>query len=282
MKKNLKRIVTAVAVLTLAAQGVAQAAPATPDKGKYAAVNGLKMYYEIHGTGKPLVLLHGAFGTVEGWSAFVPVLAKTRQVIVVEMQGHGRTGDIDRPLDYRSMAEDTAALLKTLNVKRADLFGYSMGGAIALQVAANHPEVVDKLAILGAGSGSIKDTFDPEAYKQFKSITPETFNFPEIKDPYTKVAPDPTKWPVLVAKILKMEETSGMAEKDVKGIKAPTLIMLGDRDGVRLEHVVEMYRMIPNCQLAIFPNGDHFLPFVAPDKVLATLTTFLDAPEAKQ
>jgi pimeloyl-ACP methyl ester carboxylesterase len=276
------RILTAVAVLTVATQAAAQipATPAASAKGKYAAVNGLKMYYEIHGQGKPLVLLHGAFGTVEGWGPYLPALAKNRQLIMVEMQGHGRTADIDRPLDYRLMAKDTVALLKHLGIGRADLFGYSMGGGIALEIAAKHPEVVDKLAIIGAGSGSIKDTYDPEVYKQFKSITPENFNYPDVKDPYTKVAPEPAKWPILVSKIMKMEETSGMADADVKKIKAPTLIMLGDRDAVRVEHAAEMYRMIPNCQLAIFPSADHFLPFTATDKVLATLSAFLDAPVA--
>lgn len=278
MKTNFRGFLTAIAVLTIAAQGIAQSAPTVPNKGKYAAVNGLKMYYEIHGTGKPLVLLHGAFGVVESWIPLLPALTKNHQVILVEMQGHGRTGDIDRPLDYRTMAADTVALLKRLDIKQADFFGYSMGGAIALEIAAKHPEVVGKLAILGSGSGSIKDTYDPETYKQFKSITPENFDFPEVKDPYTKVAPDPSKWPVLVSKIIKMDETSGMAVKDVKGIKAPTLIMMGDRDGVRAEHAVEVFRMIPNAQLAIFPGGDHFYLFTNPGKVVVTLTGFLDAP----
>jgi pimeloyl-ACP methyl ester carboxylesterase len=264
---------------TVGSLNAANAMNAQEGKGKYAQVNGLKMYYEIHGVGKPLLLLHGAFGTVEGWGAFTPTLAKGRQVIVVELQGHGRTGDIDRPLAFTTMAEDVAQLLKQLSLKDVDVFGYSMGGDVALALAMKYPELVRKLAVLGSGTGSTKDTYDPETYKQFKSITPENFNFPVMKDPYTKVAPDPSKWPVLVSKIVKMDDNfKGFPAKDVKSIKAQTLIMMGDRDAVRVEHAVEMYRMIPNSQLAIFPAGDHFLPFAAPDKVLATLASFLEAP----
>src|SRR5262245_17393040 len=111
-------------------------------KGKYAEVNGLKMYYEIHGSGQPLVLLHGAFGFAEGWGAMLPTLTKTHQVIAIELQGHGHTNDLDRPLTYEQMAEDTAALLDQLKVKDADFFGYSMGGTVALGVAIRHPELV--------------------------------------------------------------------------------------------------------------------------------------------
>ena len=248
-------------------------------KGSYAQVNGLKMYYEVHGTGQPVVLLHGAFGTAEGWAGVLPTLSKSRQVIVVELQGHGRTGDIDRPLSFAQMAEDTAALLQQLKIKKADVFGYSMGGGVAIALAIKHPDLVRKLAILGAGTGATKDTYTPEAYQQFKSITPENFNFPQVKDPYTRLAPDPSKWPVLVSKIIKMDDDfKGFAGQDVSSIKAQTLVMLGDRDGLRAEHAVEVFRLIPNSQLAIFPGGDHFLLFMSPEKVLSTLVPFLDTP----
>lgn len=242
-------------------------------------VNGLKMYYEVHGAGQPLVLLHGAFGTAEGWGGILPTLAAKHQVIVVELQGHGHTGDIDRPLSFERMAVDVAALLEQLGIKKADVFGYSMGGGVALALAIQHPDRVRKLAILGATAGATKNTYDAETYKQLKSITPETFNFPQVKDPYTRVAPDPSKWPLLVAKIVQMDDDfKGFAEKDTKGIKAHTLIMMGDHDGVRPEHAVEMFRLIPNAQLAIFPGGDHFFLYMHPDKLLSTLEPFLDAP----
>jgi len=168
-------------------------------QGDYAEVNGLKMYYEVHGTGQPLVLLHGAFGVVEGWGGLLASLTQTHQVILVELQGHGRTGDIDRPLSFGAMADDVAALLRQLKIEQADVFGYSMGGGVALALAIRHPALVRKLAILGTTAGATRDTFEPETYRQFMSITPETFNFPQVKDPYTRVAPDPSQWPVLVS-----------------------------------------------------------------------------------
>lgn len=269
----MKKLTAAAALLPLTTLAPAKA------KGQYAEVNGLRMYFEVHGKGKPLLLLHGAFGTAKFWGPFLPALTKGHKVIVVEMQGHGRTGDVDRPLTYGQMAEDTAAFLRKINVKKADVFGYSMGGGIAYRLAAKHPELVDKLAVLGAGTAALKDAFEPASYEQFKSIDPKTFNYPQIKDPYTKVAPDPSKWPVLVAKILKSDELEpGMTPEEVKAIQAPTLIMLGDRDGTRLSHIVEVYQTIPHAQLALFPNGDHFVMLTQKERFLNTLLGFLDAP----
>jgi pimeloyl-ACP methyl ester carboxylesterase len=246
--------------------------------GKYAEVNGLKIYYEIHGSGRPLVLLHGAFGFAEGWGPLLPTLTKTHQVIAIELQGHGHTNDIDRPLTFKQMADDVAALLKQLKIKEADFFGYSLGGTVALGVAIRHPELARKLAFYGSCAGSMKDTYDPEVYKQFQSLGPD-FAPPVLKEPYDRMAPDPKRWPVLVTKIKELEKIfKGYSAADLKAIKAQTLIMMGDRDAVRPEHAVEMYRLIPNAQLAIFPGGDHFLPFSSPDKLLATLAPFLNAP----
>ena len=270
--------IVAVVAFMFIARALRAEKPDGRGNGHYAQVNGLKMYYEIQGTGEPLVLLHGAFGTAEGWAQVLPTLAKSHRVILVELQGHGRTGDIDRPLSFGQMAEDVAALLKQLKIQQTDVFGYSMGGSVAVALAIKHPELVRKLAILGTGTGASKDTFDPEAYKQFKSMTPETFNFPQVKDPYTRLAPDPSKWPVLVSKIIKMDDDfKGFPEKDVKSIKAQTLVMMGDHDAIRTEHATEVARLIPNAQLAIIKDGDHFVLFMSPDKVLAILVPFLDA-----
>jgi pimeloyl-ACP methyl ester carboxylesterase len=164
-------------------------------QGNYASVNGLKMYYEIHGTGRPLVLLHGAFG----WATAYPTLAKDRQVIALELQGHGHTADIDRPLTYEQMADDTAALLEHLKIEQADIFGYSMGGNVALAMAIRHPTLVRKVAINGSHYGKIEDAYDPETLKQFKSLSSD-FAPKVLKDPYDKVAPDPKQWPALVAR----------------------------------------------------------------------------------
>jgi pimeloyl-ACP methyl ester carboxylesterase len=244
----------------------------------YTSVNGLKMYYEIHGAGQPLVLLHGAFGFVDGWAAVIPTLAKTHQVIAVELQGHGHTNDLDRPLSHEQMAEDVAVLLQQLKIKDADFVGYSMGGTVALAVAMRHPELVRKLAILGSCAGSMKDTYEPEAYKQFQSL-PADFAPAVLKEPYDRMSPDPSQWPVLVTKIKNMgRDFKGYSAAELKTIKAQALVMMGDRDGVRPEHAVEMYRLIPKAQLAIFPGGDHFILFQSPDKVLAVLAPFLQAP----
>jgi pimeloyl-ACP methyl ester carboxylesterase len=243
-------------------------------EGKYANVNGLKMYYEVHGTGKPLVLLHGAFG----WATVYPTLAKDRQVIAVELQGHGHTADIDRPLTIEQMADDTAALLKELKIEQADFFGYSMGGTVALGVAIRHPNLLRKLAINGSHAGRMADAFEPEMFKQFQNL-PDDFAPPILKEPYDKVAPDPKQWPTLVAKIKKMGlEFKGFTREELKSIKTPVLITFGDRDGTRPEHAVEMFRLIPNSQLAIIPGADHFLIFQDPDKLLPMIGAFLNAP----
>jgi pimeloyl-ACP methyl ester carboxylesterase len=240
----------------------------------YAPVNGLKMYYELHGSGKPLVVLHGAFGHATTY----PALARTRQVIAVELQGHGHTGDIDRPMTYEQMADDTAALLKHLKIEQADVFGYSMGGNVALALAIRHPGLVRKVAINGAHSSSMANAYEPATFKQFQSL-PADFAPAVLKDPYDKVAPDPKQWPALVAKIKQMSlEFKGFAPADMKAIKAPVLISLGDRDGARLEHAVEMFRLIPNAQLAVFPGGDHFLLWTSPDIVLMPIAAFFEAP----
>jgi pimeloyl-ACP methyl ester carboxylesterase len=247
------------------------------DKSHYATVNGLKMYYEIHGTGRPLVLLHGSFGNVEGWGSVLPALATNRQVIAVELQGHGHTADRDMPLTFERLAEDTAQLLKQLKIQDADIFGYSMGGTVGLGVAIRYPELVRKLAILGSTAGNPKDTYEPESYKQYQSL-PADFAPPMLKEPYDRMAPDPARWPILVQKVKNMGPGfKGYSEIQLKAIKAQVLVMIGDREGVRPEHAVEMFRQIPNAQLAVFPGGDHFMLFLSPEKVLATLVPFLDS-----
>jgi pimeloyl-ACP methyl ester carboxylesterase len=252
---------------------------ATGTTKAYAEVNGLRMYYEMKGSGKPLVMLHGAFG----WATDYPILAKGRRVIAVELQGHGHTGDINRPLSFEQMADDTAALLKYLKIERADVFGYSMGGTVALALAIRHPELVDKVAINGSHFRPMESAYEPEAFRQFQSL-PADFAPPMLKEPYDKVAPDPSQWPVLVAKLKQMElGFKGFSREDMQAIKAPVLITLGDRDGVRPEHAVEMFRLIPNAELAVFPGGDHFLIWTDPETVLSPVAAFLDDhPESTQ
>jgi pimeloyl-ACP methyl ester carboxylesterase len=179
------------------------------------------------------------------------------------------------------MADDTAALLKQLKIKEADFFGYSMGGVVALGVAIRHPELTRRVAVFGSNTGSPKDVFVPEIYKQGQSLNAD-FAPPILKEPYDRMAPDPKRWPILVEKVRNlMRDFKGYSAAEVRSIKAQVLIMLGDRDAVRAEHGVEMYRLIPNAQLAIFPGGDHFMPFHSPEKLLSVLVPFLEGVKPK-
>jgi pimeloyl-ACP methyl ester carboxylesterase len=256
------------------ATSAASAGAADRPAGAYAAVNGLRMYYETSGSGEPLVLLHGAFLTVDSWAPILSTLARTRRVIAVELQGHGHTADIDRPLSFGQMADDVAALLREIKVETADVFGYSMGGTVGVSLAVRHPALVRKLVI--QGSTYSKEGWEPQAYEQFRAL-PADFAPPPLKNAYDRVAPDPSHWPVLVAKLKKMElEFEGIPEGKLKALAAPTLIVMGDREGLRPEHAVAMYRLIPKAQLAILPGADHFLLFTRADELLALMTRFLD------
>jgi pimeloyl-ACP methyl ester carboxylesterase len=246
----------------------------TARAGDYVEVNGLKTYYEKHGTGKPLVLLHGAFGTAAGWSHVLPTMLKGRQVILIEQQGHGHTSDREGPLSYEQMADDTAALLRALSVRSADVFGYSDGGVVGLGLAIKHPELVGKLAILGANAGTMESTYDDASYEQFLSL-PADFAPRELKEPYDRVAPDKSNWPVLVRKIKDLGRNfRGFADNELRAIRARVLVMQGDRDAIKPEHAVAMMRLIPNSQLAIIPDADHFILYTQPARVTEILIRF--------
>ena len=265
-------------------------APAT---GDYAEVNGLEMYYEVHGTGRPLVVLHGAYMTIDSMGSILPSLAETRQVIGVELQAHGHTADIDRPLTYEQMADDTAALLGRLGIDQADVFGYSMGGGVALQLAIRHPGLVRKLVVASASYTS--DGMQPELHGMVPSITPEMFAGSPIEAAYLEVAPNPGDFPRLVEKLKRLDMTPFVwPAEDVRGIEAPTLIVVGDSDAIRLEHAVEMFRLLgggamgdlaglPNSRLAVLPGTAHFVPpgsgiLDRAEWLLAMIVEFLDAP----
>lgn len=260
--------------------GLVLAAPAAAAKGSYASVNGLKMYYEIQGTGRPLVLLHGGMCTIEGCLGKVrPPFAKARRTIAIEQQGHGRTADIDRPLTYEQMAEDTAAVLRQLKIQDADFFGYSDGGNIALRIAMRHPALVRKIVVIGTNYNN--DGLVPGLVEAFKTMKAEDIP-KEFRDAYVKVAPDPKRWPTLVAKVMKQGlEFKGWRPEDMKSIKAPTLVMIGDGDIVRPEHAVEMFRLLPHAQLAVLPGSDHFAVVQRADWIISMTKAFLDAPMPK-
>jgi pimeloyl-ACP methyl ester carboxylesterase len=284
-----KRIKTELEEQPIMTNGDAQA----PEAGNYAEVNGLSMYYEIHGTGEPLVLLHGAYMTIDAMGEVVPELAKTRQVIAVELQGHGRTADIDRPLSYEQMADDVGALVDHAGIEDADIFGYSMGGGVALQVAIRHPDIVRKLVVASVSYTS--DGMHPELLAMFPTITPEVFAGSPIEEAYLRIAPNPEDFPTLVAKLKRLDmEPYAWPPEDIQGISAPTLFIIGDSDAIRPEHAVELFRLLgggvpgdltglPKSQLAVLPGTTHFVPpgSAVLDRagwLLPMIGEFLDAP----
>jgi pimeloyl-ACP methyl ester carboxylesterase len=267
--------------------------PGTEAQTGYAPVGDLNMYYEIHGQGRPLILLHGAYMTIDLMGPILPGLAETRQVIAVEQQGHGRTADVDRPLTYERMADDTAALARHLGIDDADVVGYSMGGGIALQMAIRHPALVRKLVLASASFTS--DGMHAAALEMFPSITPDLFAGSPIEEAYLRTAPNPGDFPKLVEKLTQLDTTPyAWSERDIRAIAAPTLIVLGDSDGIRLEHAIELFKLrgggvmgdlagLPESQLAVLPGTAHFVPpgsglLDRAEWLLAMIPPFLDAP----
>jgi pimeloyl-ACP methyl ester carboxylesterase len=259
----------------------------------YAPVNDLNLYYEVHGEGPPLILLHGAYMTAEMMAPLTEGLAGTRQVIVPEMQAHGRTGDLDRPLTYEQMADDTAALIGRLGLEQADVVGYSMGGGAALQLAIRHPALVRRLVVISAGFRY--DAMPPEAIAMFPSITPEMFAGSPMETEHQRLSPDPEGFPKLVEKLKTLDTTDfAWPDEEIRGIGAPTLIVLGDSDGVRLEHAVEFFKLrgggvmgdlsgLPESQLAVLPGTTHFVPpgsgvLDRAEWLRAMIPPFLDPP----
>jgi pimeloyl-ACP methyl ester carboxylesterase len=253
----------------------------------FAPVNGLQMYYEIHGSGQPLVVLHGAFMTIELLGKLVPELARTRQVIAVELQGHGHTRDIDRPLTYEQLADDTAALIQHLGLQPADVYGYSLGAGTALQLALRHPRAVRKLVVVSGSYTS--DGMHREVLSGIEHITPELFSGTPWREAYDRVAPDPGAFPALVAKIKQLDLTPFSWSADaVRSMGAPTFIIIGDSDGTRPEHAVEMFRLrgggvfgdlagLPAAQLAVLPGTTHVGILERADWLVPMVSAFLDA-----
>jgi pimeloyl-ACP methyl ester carboxylesterase len=261
--------------------------------GRYASVHGLKMYHEVHGTGSPLVLLHGAFGTIEtDFGQLLPLFAKTRRVIAIEQQAHGRTADIDRPLTFDQMADDVAELLRQLKIENADFFGYSMGGGVALQIALRHPGLVRKLVFAGGASYN-RDGFQPGLLEAEAKMKPEDLAGSPWQKAYARLAPMPENWPQLVAKIKDLDQKwAGWSPEDIRAITAPVLLINGDADIVRPEHVVAMFRLVgggvagdlvglPRAQLAVLPGTTYVTLLDRTDWLFSMITAFLDAPVPK-
>src|ERR1043165_2262802 len=267
----------------------------------YAPVNGLKMYYEIHGSGEPVVLLHGAFMTItSNWTApwgngttdWIAELSKTRKVIAVEMQGHGRTADIKRDISPENLADDVAALLDYLKIPKADILGYSLGGGVAMQCAIRHPEKVRRVVIISYAFR--RDGWVKEVNDAFPNLTPEAFKGSPIEIEYKKLSPTPDKFADFVnhVKALASSPYDFGADK-LKATKAPMFFIDGDADGVRIDHLSEMFSLKgggmsgdlqprSESRLAILPNTTHVTLMARMSTIVPMVNAFLAAQAEKQ
>jgi pimeloyl-ACP methyl ester carboxylesterase len=220
----------------------------------YSDVNGIKMYYEIYGEGKPIVLIHGGGSTIQtSFEKIIPLLAKNRKVIAVELQAHGRTSDRNADSSFEQDADDVAALLKNLGINKADFFGFSNGGTTTLQIAIRNPEIVDKMIL---GSPLAKRNGMPDWFWGFMSNASINDMPAQLKEGYIKVAADPNGLQVMHDRDVKrMVHFKDIPDEQLEGIKAPALIIIGDKDVITPEHALELHRKIPNSQLAIIPGG---------------------------
>ena len=238
-------------------------APSRPDAavGHYATVNGLRMYYEVHGarrgTGRPLVLLHGGGSTIETtFGRVLPALAASRQVIAVELQGHGHTADREAPLSFAQDADDVAALLREIAVPEADVLGFSNGANAALELGRRHPNVVRRLVV--AAGFVTRDGIPAPIWASFRQ-PPDTANMPQVlRAAYHEAAPDPSQLPVLVAKLMqRLNSFRDWTDDEVRSLQDPTLLMLGDTDVITVEHAARVARLLPRAQLVVFPGAGH-------------------------
>jgi pimeloyl-ACP methyl ester carboxylesterase len=279
----------AAAVRAASATAFTEPPVSAPPQSGYAPVNGLKLYYEIHGTGEPLILLHGGLGATEMFREIMPALSKSRQVIAADLQGHGRTADIDRPISIPTMADDIAALIKYLKIEKADVMGYSLGGGVALHTAVRHPEIVKKLVVVSAAFR--QDGWYPEIVAGMSQLGPasvEPMKQTPMYQMYARIAPRPQDWPVLITKVGEALRKNYDWSQDVGTIRAPALLAFGDADAVRTAHAVQFFELlgggkkdggwdgsgISRARLAILPGLTHYTIFSSP--VLAsTVTSFV-------
>lgn len=258
-----------------------------PAESGYADVNGLKLYYEVYGEGKPIVLLHGSFMTIPlNWAPIIPLLARDRRVIAAEMQGHGRTRDTAREISYEGMADDVSGLLKHLHVDSADVIGYSMGGGIAFQVAVRHPEQVRRLVVLSGAYAH--DGWWPDVEASFATIDAAMFKGSPLQEQYESLGNDPAHFPEFVKKVISIDLKPYDWSKDVKAIQAPMFIALGDADGIRYEHALELFRAkgggkmgdihgLPQSRLAVLPGTTHIGMMQRVSWLIPMITDFLDS-----
>jgi pimeloyl-ACP methyl ester carboxylesterase len=246
-------------------------------KGAYAPINGLDLYYEVHGDGPPLVLLHGGLMTIDlSFGRLVPVLARQHRVIGVELQGHGHTGDIDRPMRLETLADDVAALLDHVGIDRADVFGFSLGGLVALTMGLEHPERVGKLVIASVDHRPSHDEFekpdDPDVMKRM----PTEADFQAMRETYARVAPNPDDFEAVAEKTSSMVHSlTGWSDDELRTIRAPTLVLVGDTDFTPLANAVAMFEVLRDAQLAVLPGTTHMGVTRHVERVTALVEPFL-------
>jgi pimeloyl-ACP methyl ester carboxylesterase len=228
--------------------------PSSEMPGRFADVNGLKMYYEVHGAGMPMVLLHGGGSTIDStFGRLLPVFAKKRRVIAVELQAHGHTRDIDRPLSFEQDADDVAALLRQLDIGRADFMGFSNGGTTCMQIGIRHPGLVNKLVLASALSG--RDGMQPGFFDGFQHARLEMMPLP-LQEAYLKANADPAGLRAMFDRdVARMGAFVDIGDDDIRSIEAPTLVINGDADVVRPAHALELCEKLPHARLAIVPSG---------------------------
>ena len=282
------RIALVAAALLVSAPALAQTEPA----GARVPINGMQMYYEVSGEGDPLIVLHGSYMNIETMGAIIPKLAETHKVYALELQGHGRTTDIDRPITYPNLADDVAAFMDAVGLEKADVFGYSLGAIAGLQLTIRHPEKVDQLIFV---SGAYDFEGWQPAFREFiPKMTVEMFlEMPLLVDSYKELAPNPDGFAALAEKLIQIETEPLALEEDVKAIKAPVLIIAGDADAATLEHLVSMFRLLgggvmgdmgnplPASRLAILPATSHTAVITQVDLLASFIEPFLKGETPK-
>jgi len=250
--------------------------------GEYATVNGRKMYYEQHGLGRTVVFLHGGANTIQtSFEKQISVFSTGHRVIAIEQVGHGHTSDVDCQYSYAQMAEDTVALLRNLKVENADFIGWSDGGMLALLIARRHPELVRRLVVSGANTRLVGMT--PAEVKEIQDSTPEKLAEglgPSKKEAYVAATPDgPSHWPIVAKKVWNLWLTPVILEReDLLAIKAPVLVVCGDKDVIPIEHTVEIFKTLPNAQLLVLPGCGHPTFKNAASTLNPIILSFIDAP----
>ncbi len=286
---NVRMNVTTLSWLLLMLMTTAASAQQKPITG-YAPINGMKMYYEIHGSGEPVVMLHGSFMAISNnfqWTDWIGELSKTRKVIAIEMQGHGRTADTGRDFTYDNLADDVAALLDYLKIPNADLIGYSMGGGVALNCAIRHPEKVRKVVSISAvfrQNGWTKEGLDA-----FPQISAEAFKGTPIEADYIRLSPTPNEFPNFVKRVISADvKPHDFGADKLKATKAPMFFIHGDADGVRLDYIAETFRLKGGdvfgdlrprsaSRLAIIPNTTHVTLMNRVSTIVPMVNDFLNA-----